>query len=137
VVTPVETGQFRWEILSLDLLPGEDAAERLQGLLPLKDRRQTLLRVVAGGRTRLAGQTAIAEVLRNEAPDFAFVDYRDADLGLDVDVGDLDEIDQAGALRQAAEGLLAAARDESHSTADRDTARAALSRLYAYAMEAT
>jgi len=137
VVMPVETGTFRWEILDLHLLPDEDPAERLRGMLPRKDRRQTLLRIIAEGRTRLSGQAGIAEALNGEAPDFAFVEYRDTGLGLDVDVGDLDEIDQAGALRQAAEALLAESGDDSLSSDGRDTARAALSRLYAYAMEAS
>lgn len=137
LVTPVETGTFRWEILNLHLLPDEDPAERLRDALPRKDRRQILLQIKAEGRTRLAGQAGIAEVLSSEEPDFAFVGYWDASLALDIDVGDLDEIDQAGALRQAAEALLGESEDLGLSSDERDTARAALSRLYAYGMVAT
>ena len=47
----------------------------------------------------------------------------------------LDQIDRAGALRQAAEVLLAEAGDAALSQADRDIAQAALARLYALTQE--
>ena len=48
---------------------------------------------------------------------------------------DLDQIDRAGALRQAAEALMSEAADMALSQVDRDTATAALSRLYVLAQE--
>ena len=48
---------------------------------------------------------------------------------------DLDQIDHAGALRQAAEALLAEAGDAGRSQAERDTAASALARLYALTQE--
>jgi len=48
---------------------------------------------------------------------------------------DLDQIDRAGALRQAAEVLLAEAAEEALSQSDRDTASAALARLYTLTQE--
>ncbi len=48
----------------------------------------------------------------------------------------LDEIDHAGAMRLAAEQLMAAAEDTALAEEDRTIAAAALNRLYAYAKEA-
>ena len=48
---------------------------------------------------------------------------------------DLDLIDRAGALRHAADALLADTTDPQRSQADRDISAAALSRLYSFAQE--
>ena len=45
----------------------------------------------------------------------------------------LDGIDRAGALREAANALLAEANDEARAASERDIARAALARLHSYA----
>ena len=48
---------------------------------------------------------------------------------------DLDGIDRAGALRRAAEALLAEAQDPALGAAERDIAASALARLYGLAQE--
>ena len=107
-VMPAETGKFHWETLTLSLLPGEDAEERLTTALPaVPRRRETLLRVEADGHARLPDRTALEAALRDAEPDFAWMEFRDSALGLEYEVDDLDVIDQAGALRQAAENLMA------------------------------
>lgn len=132
-VTPVETASFAWRDLSLDLLSSEDGVEALTALLPPTSvRRQTLLRVVASGRTRLAGRTALAAALAQVTPDFAHLEFDATGLATDCDSSDLDQIDRAGALREAADALLAESQDEARSQGEREIAQAALVRLFSY-----
>lgn len=133
-VKSLDTASFAWRSLSLHLLDGDDPVTALGALLPeARYRRQTLARVVATGRSRLAGRAALVAAVASAVPDFAFLKLDDADLTTECKVEDLDRIDRAGALREAANVLLAEAGDESRSAADRDISRAALARLYSYA----
>lgn len=133
-VTPLETGSFSWRTLALDLLDGDDAVAHLEALLPEpRLRRQVLVRLVAGGRMRLEARTALASAIENARPDFAWFEFDDEALATDCEAEDLDAIDRAGALREAADALLAEAGDAARSTEEREIARAALGRLYAYA----
>jgi DNA repair exonuclease SbcCD nuclease subunit len=132
-VTPVQTASFSWRTLSLDLLSGEDGAAALAALLPpVPERRQTLLRILAGGRMRLADRMALSAALDQAAPDFAHFETELAGLATDCDASDLDRIDHAGALREAADMLLAESRDESRPEAERAVAQQALVRLFSY-----
>jgi hypothetical protein len=133
-VSSLETGSFAWRSLELHLLDGDDCAAALDTLLPeVRHRRQTLARVVATGRCHLAGRTALATAVANALSDFAFLELDESGLATECESGDLDQIDRAGALREAANVLLAEAEDESRSASERDIARAALARLYSYA----
>lgn len=133
-VTPLETGSFSWRTLALDLLDGDDAVAHLEALLPeARLRRQALVRLVAGGRTRLEARTALGVAVENARPDFAWFEFDDEALATDCEAEDLDAIDRAGALREAADALLAEAGDAARSAEEREIARAALGRLYAYA----
>jgi DNA repair exonuclease SbcCD nuclease subunit len=133
-VTPLETASFAWRTLDLHLLDSDDPVPALEELLPEpRHRRQTLARVVATGRSRLQQRTALARAIESAAPDFAFLELDDTSLATEYEVEDLDLIDRAGALREAANALLAEASDEGRSAADREIARAALARLYSYA----
>jgi DNA repair exonuclease SbcCD nuclease subunit len=132
-VTSLPTASFAWSSLDLHLLDGDDPMPALQSLLPeVRHRRQTLARVVATGRSRLAARAALAVATERAAPDFAFLELDDASLATECEVEDLDHIDRGGALREAANALLAEASDLSRSLAERDIARAALARLYSY-----
>ncbi|MBW7921113.1 MAG: DNA repair exonuclease [Rubellimicrobium sp.] len=135
-VTVTETGQFRWQRLSLPLLPGEDAPARLAALLPpAAGRRDTLLRVEADGRLHLAGRAALEAALAAHAPDFGWFEADLARLRVEVETGDLDLIDRGGALRQAADSLLAEAADDTLGPDARAVAEMALARLYAFVLE--
>ena len=137
VVTALETASFAWRSCDLHLLDGDDPPAALDALLPpSRARRQTLARVVATGRGRLSARAALAEAIAHSAPDFAFLELDDAGLIAECEAEDLDAIDRAGALREAANALLSEAGDESRSADDRELARAALARLYSYAREA-
>lgn len=133
-VTPLPTASFAWRRLELHLLEGGSPVAALETLLPeARDRRQTLARVIATGRSRLPVRTALTHAIESAVPDFAFLELDDTGLITECEVDDLDLIDRAGALREAADALMVEANDESRSAADREIARAALTRLYSYA----
>lgn len=133
-VTPLETGSFAWRSHALDLLGDEDAVARLESLLPeARTRRRALVKLTVGGRARLEARTALASAVERARPDFAWLDFDDGLLATDCDAGDLDAIDRAGALREAADALFAESGDAARSADEREIARAALGRLYVYA----
>lgn len=134
--TPLATAGFAWRMPELHLLDGDDPLPALEALLPQeRERRRTLARIVATGRSRLAQRAALTRAIEDAAPDFAFLELDDAGLVTECEVEDLDTIDRAGALREAANALLAEAGDDSRSAAEREIARAALARLYSLAQE--
>lgn len=133
-VTSLETGTFSWNTVAFDLLDDDDAVARMDALLPeARLRRRALVRLVAGGRTRLETRTALASTIESARPDFAHLEFDDEALATECEAGDLDAIDRAGALREAADALLAEAGDTTRSAEEREITRAALGRLYAYA----
>ncbi|MCZ0962470.1 metallophosphoesterase family protein [Paracoccus benzoatiresistens] len=135
-IRPVETGSLGWQTLTLDLLPGDDPVGRLAQALPLPMlRRNLLLRLVVSGRLPLASRAALEAEARAVGPDFGWFHHDLSGLATEAHPDDLDEIDRAGALRQAAEVLLAEAGDPTRAQSERDIASAALARLYALARE--
>lgn len=135
-VTPVETGQFRWTRPSIDLLPGDDPSGRLTAILPTSRVRDHLLRIAVTGRLPLAARTALEAQLERYAPDFGWFSADLSGLAVEALPEDLDQIDRAGALRQAADTLLSEVDDVTLSQSDRDIAATALARLYALNQEA-
>ena len=93
--------------------PRRRSAFRLQRLLPPPaDRRDTLLRLAASGRTGLAGEAALDRALAAVEHDFAFLETDRAGLAIDHAPADLDAFDATGsALRAAADALRAEADD--------------------------
>lgn len=135
-VTRQPTGSFAWRAAEIDLLPGDPVAERLQSVLPpLMGRRDILMRLVARGRLPLAEQAALRQALAAAAPDFGWCETDLSQLTTETRVEDLDQIDRAGALRQAAEALMAEASDPALAAETRAVATAALSQLFALALE--
>ena len=132
---PFGTATFSWRNLNLHLLDGDDPASTLAALLPDENRRTILARVEATGRADLARRAALGGGIAGAAPDFAFLELDDSRLRVDCDAQDLDQIDRAGALREAADRLFADANDQNRSSEERDISRSALARLYAYAQE--
>ncbi|MDF2810851.1 MAG: repair exonuclease [Microvirga sp.] len=132
-VTPVETGTFLWRTVPLHMLPQDDPGTMLAGILPAGPRRrQSLMRIAATGRSSLNGRTALTAAIDHAAPEFAYIELDATDLATDCDAGDLDLIDRAGALREAAETLRTESLDEAKSLAERQVAQAALVRLFSY-----
>jgi len=131
-VTAVQTGSFRWLAPQIDLLPGD--TPRLHTALPAaQGRRNHLIRLTVTGRLTLADRAALEAELAATAPDFGWFAADLGGLGVEARPDDLDLIDRAGALRAAADALLAEAQDPALPAAARDVAATALSRLYAYA----
>jgi DNA repair exonuclease SbcCD nuclease subunit len=132
-VTPLETGSFAWRTLPLHLLAGDDIEAAFSALLPAGPlRRQAVLRIAASGRVRLAGRAALAAAVDRAAPDFAHLELDEGELATECESEDLDQIDRAGALREAAQALLDESGDEARSAGEREIARAALVRLFSY-----
>ena len=133
VVKSATTGNFHWKISDIAILPGEDLHQKLVSELPdVSERRNSLLQINLEGRLRLPERLKLEELLEELAPDFAHMDIRDTGLGNEYDVVDLDSIDQAGALRQAAEVLFEKAQQDSDPNGVSATA---LSLLYSFAAE--
>ncbi|SEA59873.1 metallophosphoesterase family protein [Rubrimonas cliftonensis] len=136
-VSPVETGRYFWAERALRLTADEDPAAALAAALPpTPDRRRTLLRLAVEGRARLPARAALLAALEAVAPDFALFEPDFTGLCVAQDAADLDAIDRAGALRDAAETLLAEARDAGRPVRERAAAEAALSILYGYMADA-
>lgn len=138
VVEPIETGSFGWRTLALDCLAGDDPGAHLAGLLPAgPSRRQTLLRILATGRTRPPARARLEADLKAIEPEFALLQLEAQELVTECESEDLDQIDHAGALRQAADMLLAESRDDGRSSGEREVAREALMRLFSYCAAAS
>lgn len=135
-VSAVPTGSFGWLRPEIDLLPGDEALALLTDRLPPRTgRRDLLLRLTARGRLALSDLLAFRQALERAAPDFGWFEADLSALAAQTRAEDLDQIDHAGALRQAAEALLAETTDPALPAETRALAAAALSQLYAYAQE--
>jgi DNA repair exonuclease SbcCD nuclease subunit len=135
-VEPRATGLFTWQALHLDVLPGEDTATRLAEVLPAPARRRdSLLRLTVGGRLPLADHAALGAQLAALAPDFGWFDAGLSGLAIDARAQDLDLIDRGGALRAAAELLLAEVENPALAQETRDLAQTALGHLFAFVQE--
>lgn len=133
-VTPVDTGVFDWRTVALELLPSDDGAAMFSALLPPGPlRRQSLLRIAAEGRATMAARSGLMAAAAQVEPEFARLELVTDALATEVESDDLDLIDRAGALRQAAEALRDQSLDDARSADDRALARAALMRLFSYA----
>ena len=131
IITPLETGRFEWRKSELQIFPGEDAKARLDAMLPdTSRRRETLLQVDLEGRMRLPDRLELEAAFQQVEPDFALLEPVFDNLKNDYAVEDLDQIDQAGALRQAADVLLREAEANPNGAS-----ALALSMLYAFASE--
>lgn len=132
-IRTVDTGSFLWQDISLHLLPQDDSVGSLASLLPTgTKRRQTLLRIAASGRVKVDGRTALATAVAHAVPEFAHLELDDGALETECESDDLDLIDRGGALRNAAEALLARSKDEQLPLTERQIARSALIRLFSY-----
>jgi len=133
VVQPLETGSFNWQKQAMHILSGEDVGKQLDDILPqVSLRRSTLLQMVVEGRIRIPDRLLLDEAFRKVAPDFALFETRSEALVSEYEISDLDTIDQAGALRQAAEGLM---REAEADPDPHGVSASALSMLYTFAAE--
>jgi hypothetical protein len=135
-VAEVETGLFLWREIALALAPRQDAAAALAEALPVAGRRDTMIRLRAGGWAGLPEQAALREAAARIGVEFAHFELDLRGLGTQYETADLDAIDRGGALRRAAEALRAEAGDQGKPAEARTVAADALARLYGYVREA-
>jgi hypothetical protein len=133
-VMPVLTGALTWIAPTLTLAPGGATPALLQTILPPASLRDAhLIDLHLTGRAGLFERAELMQAIAHCRPDFQWLSVRDAvDLALAPD--DLGQIDDAGALRLAADRLAAEAIDETRPTDERHRAARALSTLYALAV---
>jgi len=132
-VQPLETGSFNWQKQAMHILSGEDGSKQLEDTLPeISLRRSTLLQMEVEGRIRIPDRLLLDEAIRKVAPDFALFETKSELLASEYEISDLDTIDQAGALRQAAEGLM---REAEADPDPHGVSASALSMLYTFAAE--
>ena len=133
-VRELETGTFQWQTMELEILSQDDPAAALQAVMPdLAHRRYVLANIMASGHTRLAHNAALMADAEQAAPDFAWFEINTDQLHLEYEVDDLDEIEQGGALRVAADSLMAEIKNLALPAQMRSVASAALARLYRHA----
>lgn len=136
VVQPVHTGSLFWKEVEIDFRPGDEIADRLNDALPPPmARRDSIISLKTTGRLTLSEMSFLGQVISGIREDFGHFEDDLGDLDIEQEVGDLDSIDRAGALRAAAERLQSAGSDPLRCDEDRRISRTALGRLYAYAME--
>lgn len=137
-IRALPTATFAWRNLDLHLLEGEAPDRALNSLLPaLRERRNSLIRLAATGHTRLAARAELVDAVQRAVPDFAFLELDQDGLVTECELEDLNQIDRGGALREAANALLAESTDERRPLSEREIARAALMRLYSYTQAIT
>ncbi|RUT34750.1 DNA repair exonuclease [Arsenicitalea aurantiaca] len=136
-ITAVPTAQFSWTSIGFDpLLEGSDPDALLSRLPQPAFRRTALVRLVLSGHLSLGQRNGLVAALDVVAPEFALFETDETGLSIACEPGDLDRIDRAGALREAAQTLLAESEDPLLSLAERETSRAALVRLFTLAERA-
>ena len=135
-VTSIPTGTLSWLRATLDLAESDHAMAMHEALLPDLSARSTILMdLVVTGRARVSDRMSLERAARDAGHDFLWHAVDLSGLGMVHDTDDLDALDRQGALRAAAEALAREAGDESLSPATRETAQAALSALFAFALE--
>jgi len=137
-IQKIPIASFCWLTINLALAETDAPVRRLQELLPAPlARRQTLVRIIAHGYSHLEQRSHLVREVEVLRPDFAFLEFDESNLSLLCGEQDLDRIDEAGALRTAADELLAELEDETLVQQTRTIAASALARLYHYAQQYT
>ncbi len=135
-VASVPVGSITWQRAQIDLIEGDDSVVVHERVLPTLPRRAlTLLDLRATGRLSALARVALEQAAQNVALDFLWHNADFSDLGIVHNTADMDAIDHQGALRTVAEGLARDAADPQLSPDARQTAEAALSHLFTYALE--
>jgi hypothetical protein len=132
------TGRFAWLERTLSVLPGTEPREALPACLPEGvPARDVLLSLCLEGRASLAERAGWEAAAAELGPRLAHLALDAEALETAHEPDDLDRIDRAGALREAAEALAAEADDPALAPEARRAARDALGLLYSWAVEET
>ena len=136
-VEPMSTAQLAWINLDIDLLPEMMPDEFLATCLPEGlEQRNALVNVRLRGRATLADRAQWEQAFADLQPSLAFLTYDHTGLEIAYEAEDLDRIDRAGALREAADALKNGATDTAINESDREIARDALNLLYSWCVGA-
>ncbi|WP_405109628.1 metallophosphoesterase [Phaeobacter sp. BS52] len=134
---PVEVGQYHWQDLALELAPGQDIGTLIREALPddPQDWPNCLIRIRARGWVTADQHMQLSGFVAEQAPAFCHLSLDGDDLRIEHRAEDLDQIATTGALRAAAELLMAESQNSALGEEARDVAAAALNRLYAAVRE--
>lgn len=135
VVEILTTAQFTWQTSEIPCFSGDQSYPDIDGWENLGTLRQTLLQVSLSGELSFDEWTALDLRLNSLGERCAFMQRRDGELIKLVSDDNLDQLDQSGSVRVAAERLLARRDDPSLAQVDRDLAGDALVLLLSFASE--
>jgi len=137
IVKSLPTGTINWRRVTLDLTDETDCNAAHEAVLPsLPERALTLFDLVITGRAGPLDRVALERAIAKVTPDFLWHRADLGALGIVHKTVDLDAINRQGAMRAAAEALAQEASDDSLPPEVRETAQAALSHLFSFALEA-
>lgn len=134
-VDQVALGQYQWSRIDCAFFAGNDPRESFYAALPAQGRDKALVRFVGSGRLGLSAHALLKAACETVADDFHFFDADLSAIGIAQNEDDLDLIAQAGALRVAAESLLAQTSLEGRTQDDARIAQMALAHLFHLAQE--
>ena len=134
-IEPHPIGRYQWQRIEQVFFSGTDPEVILQDSLPQTDREFALVRFVGLGRLGLSELAALRSACERILDDFHMFDYDLTAIDVEQNSDDLNIIAESGALRVAAENLLAETSHEGRSEEEARTARAALSHLFYLAQQ--
>lgn len=136
-VEPIPLGQFHWERINCAFFAGNDPVALAREALPADNKDKTLVRLTGTGRLGLSEHAQLKGALEALADDYHFFEADLSGIGVAQNEDDLDLIAHSGALRVAAENLLAQTSLEGRTQQDVRTAEMALAHLFHLAQEVT
>jgi len=137
MVEQVPIGQFSWCRIEAEFFAGNDPVSVLENVLPNADRENTLLRFSGTGRLGLSELADLKAACGKVSDDFHFFSADFENIRIEQNIDDLDLIAEGGALRAAAESILAETTTEGRTEEDARIAQKALSHLFHLAQEVT
>lgn len=136
VVTPLDSGAYRWETREVRLGGAGDLADFETGLRAMPDILRTLLRIGVTGALPLAARADLQRRLTDLDAAFFHLDANLERLAVSPSAEDLDAIDFDGVLRKSAETLRARSADPDLSAEQRRVAADAMVELFLLATKA-
>ena len=132
-ITRCPTAQFHWLKRAIDPATEPDAAVALDRLMPKGvSRRDVILSLVPSGTLRPEARAAWMRTVDDFGLSLRSLEVDQSQLTSLVTADDLDLIDRQGALRAAADDLLAASTDEEQTADERAAASLALDLLFTW-----
>ena len=119
----------------MQCLEGVDPLSQLAQTLPQTGRDTALVKLRLSGRLGLSDHAALLSACEGLREDFHHFEVDADNLGISQSVTDLDLISEAGALRTAADSLMAATDLTGRSAEDAQVAQIALTNLFHLAQE--